>query len=76
MRRRFSAGFTSGTFEPRSRKGKLVTAVKHGAQFCGSYPNKDGYCREIIDAGNGVYHAVDNGEHLRAFSNFRDGNQL
>jgi len=45
-------------------------------KYCGSYPDKKGYCRTIVDAGNGVYHAIDNGEHIRTFSNFRDGNQL
>jgi len=45
-------------------------------KYCGSHPKKGDYCREIKDAGNGEYHAFNDGEHVRTFKNFRDGNQL
>ena len=47
-----------------------------GNKICGSHPKKESTCRNIVDAGNGVYHILDDGEHLRTFSNFRDGNHL
>lgn len=47
-----------------------------GDRFCGSHPKNGDYCRDILDAGDGVYHALDNGKHLRTLSKFRDGNQL
>ena len=47
-----------------------------GNKYCGSHPKRGDYCRDIVDAGNGVYHALNEGEHLRTFSNCRDGNQL
>lgn len=47
-----------------------------GDRYCGSHPKRGDYCRDIVDAGNGSYHAFDDGKHLRTFSNFRDGNQL
>jgi len=45
-------------------------------KYCGSHPKRGDYCRDIVDAGNGAYHALNKGEHLRTFSNFSDGNQL
>jgi len=47
-----------------------------GDKYCVNHPRKGDYCREIIDAGNGVYQALDNGRQIRTFTNFRDGNQL
>ena len=47
-----------------------------GDKYCVSSPKKGDYCKEIMDAGNGVYHGLDNGRQVRTFSNFRDGNQL
>lgn len=47
-----------------------------GNKICSSHPKRDDYCREIVDAGNGVYHSLENGKHLSTVSNFRDGNQL
>jgi hypothetical protein len=47
-----------------------------GDQYCGSHPKNGDYCRDIVSAGDGTYHALVNGKHLRTFSNFRDGNQL
>ena len=47
-----------------------------GDKYCGSHPKRGDYCRDIVDAGDGTYHGLDNGKHLRTFSNFRDGNQL
>ena len=45
-------------------------------RFCASHPKHGDYCREIVNVGDGVYHALGNGKHLRTLSNFRDGNQL
>jgi len=47
-----------------------------GNRYCGSHPKKGDYCRDIVDAGNGAYHGLKDGEHIRTFSNFQDGNQL
>jgi len=47
-----------------------------GNKICANHPKRDDYCREIVDAGNGVYHSLENGKHLSTLSNFRDGNQL
>ena len=44
-----------------------------GNQYCGSHPKKGDYCRDIKDAGNGVYHILFEGDHIRTFSNFREG---
>ena len=47
-----------------------------GNKFCSSHPKKDDFCLEIVDAGNGVYHSLENGKHRSTLSNFKDGNQL
>ena len=47
-----------------------------GDRYCGSHPKRGDYCRDIVDAGDGTYHALDGDKHLRTFSNFREGNQL
>ena len=33
-------------------------------------------CGTIHDMGNGVYHKMNNGEHINTLKNFRDGNDL
>ena len=59
----------------KDKKSKRKWWVE-GDKFCASHPKWDGFCRNIMDAGNGVYHSLDNGTHLRTLSNCRDGNQL
>jgi len=45
-------------------------------QYCGSHPKRGDYCRVIKDGENGEYHAYNDGEHVRTFKNFRNGNKL
>lgn len=47
-----------------------------GDKICGSHPKQDDYCRNLMDMGDGTYHSIGDGEHLRTLSNCREGNQL
>lgn len=84
---RFAAyGATDGTLlVVRNGKTELGRTwfVNDRGQRCATDPAwqnkpawKDGRCFDVVDAGGGAYHQLENGEHIHTLSNFRQGNQL
>lgn len=47
-----------------------------GNKHCTSHPKRGDSCKDIVPAGNGVYHGITDGKHTHTLKNFRDGKQL
>ena len=71
-----SADGTRIVYVPWKNKHSKRRWWVEGNKQCSSHPKRGNSCREIIDAGDGTYHSLENGNHRSTLSNFRDGNQL
>lgn len=73
--RAYSAPDGTMIHQNKKRTKEMTWEVDAEGRHCANFP-KGPYCGSIVPAGDGVYHKMQDGEHVNTIKNFVEGNQL